>query len=69
MSCVNSLKVSRKQKDIILRTSVAAVIYITLGLSQSAYSTGGGLVTDDSSSLSGAARTRALFPLCAAQFP
>jgi hypothetical protein len=42
---------------------------MTLGLSQSAFSSGGGLVTDDEASLSGAARTEPYSPYAERDFP
>ncbi|MCP4256773.1 MAG: DUF3604 domain-containing protein [Planctomycetes bacterium] len=42
---------------------------MTLGLSQNAFSSGGGLVTDDEASLSGAARTEPYSPYAQRDFP
>ncbi len=69
MSCINSLKIFRMQKALVLQASVVAVTCLTLGLSQSAYSVGGGIVTDDTSSLSGAARTEPYSPYAQRNFP
>jgi hypothetical protein len=56
-------------KALLLRTTVAATCCLVLGLSQNAYSTGGGIITDDSSSLGGAARTEPYSPYAQRNFP
>ncbi|MEE8607560.1 MAG: DUF3604 domain-containing protein [Nitrospiraceae bacterium] len=48
---------------------VSITVLMTLGLSQTAFSEGGGLVTDDESSLSGSARTEPYSPYAQRNFP
>jgi len=48
---------------------ISITVIITLGLSQNAFSSGGGLVTDDEASLSGAARTEPYSPYAQRNFP
>ena len=48
---------------------ISITVIITLALSQSAFSSGGGLVTDDEASLSGAARTEPYSPYAKRDFP
>ena len=51
------------------RTGTALIMCLTLGLSQTAFSEGGGLVTDDPESLSAAARTQPYSPYAQRNFP
>jgi len=48
---------------------ISITVIMTLALSQSAFSSGGGLVTDDEASLSGAARTEPYSPYAKRDFP
>ena len=48
---------------------ISITVIMTLGLSLSAFSSGGGLVTDDEASLSGAARTEPYSPYAQRNFP
>jgi hypothetical protein len=48
---------------------VAVALCLTLGFSQTAFSSGGGIVTDDETSLSGAARTQPYSPYAQRNFP
>ena len=48
---------------------ISITVIMILGLSQSAFSAGGGLVTDDTASLSGAARTEPYSPYAQRNFP
>jgi len=48
---------------------ISITVIMTLGLSQSAFSSGGGIVTDDKASLSGAARTEPYSPYAQRNFP
>ncbi|MBW2201375.1 MAG: DUF3604 domain-containing protein [Deltaproteobacteria bacterium] len=48
---------------------ISIAVIMTLALSQSAFSSGGGLVTDDEASLSGAARTEPYYPYAQRTFP
>ncbi|MFB3143436.1 MAG: DUF3604 domain-containing protein [Candidatus Methylomirabilales bacterium] len=48
---------------------MSITVIMTLGLSQSAFSEGGGLVTDDEASLSGAAKTEPYSPYAQRNFP
>jgi hypothetical protein len=48
---------------------ISITVIMTLALSQSAFSSGGGLVTDDEASLSGAARTEPYSPYAQRNFP
>ncbi len=48
---------------------ISITVIMTLGLSQSAFSEGGGLVTDDEASLSGAAKTEPYSPYAQRNFP
>ena len=48
---------------------ISIIVIMTLGLSQSAFSSGGGLVTDDEASLSGAAATEPYSPYAQRNFP
>ena len=70
MSCINSLKIFRKQKDLVLQTSVVAVTCIALGLSHSVFSAGsGGIVTDDTSSMYSAGKKETYSPYAQRDFP
>ena len=51
------------------RTVVAVTCCLALGISQNACSSGGGIVTDDESSLAGAARTQPYSPYAHRKFP
>ena len=51
------------------RTVVTVALCLTLGISQTAFSSGGGLVTDDEASLSSAARTQPYSPYAQRNFP
>ncbi len=51
------------------QTVVTVVLCLTLGFSQTAFSSGGGIVTDDEASLSGAARTEPYSPYAQRNFP
>jgi len=59
----------RYANRILLRLLVAATLCLTLAFSQSAFSGGGGLVTDDPESLSRAARTEPYSPYAQRNFP
>ena len=51
------------------RLIIAVSLFLTAGLSQTAYSAGGGIVTDDESSLSAAARPEPYSPYAQRNFP
>jgi len=51
------------------RTTAALVVCLSLGLTGTAFSSGGGITTDDKSSLSGAARTEPYSPYAQRHFP
>ena len=53
----------------IRRTGVSIMLGLLLGASQSAFSSGGGIVTDDPESLSGAAREETYSPYADRNFP
>lgn len=69
MKCTNSLKTSGTHKRTLLRTGVAAALCLTSGFSQSAFSAGGGIVTDDPESLTAVARTQPYSPYAQRNFP
>ena len=51
------------------QTVIAVALCLTLGFSQTAFSSGGGIVTDDETSLGGAARTQPYSPYAQRNFP
>ena len=65
----DSMKTSPMHNVILQRTGVAVALCLTLGLSQSVFSAGGGIVTDDEASLSGVARTEPYSPYAQRNFP
>ncbi|MCK5669455.1 MAG: DUF3604 domain-containing protein, partial [Gammaproteobacteria bacterium] len=59
----------RLHNKITQRTGFALALCLTLGISQTAFSEGGGLVTDDPESLSGGTRTEPYSPYAQRNFP
>ncbi len=64
-----SSKSSQSHIQILQRTGAAAALCLTLGLSQTAFSAGGGLVTDDPESLTASVRTQPYSPYAQRNFP
>ncbi|MCZ6873006.1 MAG: hypothetical protein O7G88_05680, partial [bacterium] len=62
-------KLSQLRNKILQRTVIAVALCLALGLSQTAFSAGGGIVTDDTASLSGASRTEPYSPYAQRNFP
>lgn len=62
-------KINPAQHRIAKQTGTVVVLFLTLAFNQSAFSAGGGLVTDDESSLTSAAKTEPYSPYAHRNFP